>query len=212
VFTPNFDPFPTASTVTISGGFNTPFGYVSTISLSGFALQNTAVSGADYTYTYNANFHNDFHASNVDPTVQGQFNGTSSNFVVEILGRGGAGNVGTFTANLLSATFSGVVTDLMNTSVGNLATSLQPGQSQAGTAVFTGPVVVGGNIGEYADTSFVINPQYAVNGGAPVTLPPLTANSTPPDVTGLPVPAPLALMVPGLLAMFAGRRRAAVAA
>lgn len=210
VFTPNGDPFPAGSSVTIGGGFATPFGAVDSILLDTFSASPAInPNGGSPIYTYTAAFHTIFKDAPGGNAV-GYYNGTSSDFTVRIDSRGGLFNVGTFVATLLSATFNGVVTDLTSAVVGNLTAQLNPALFTTGTATFAGPVVVGGNLGLTADTSFTVNSQYSVNGGPFTNLPPLPGNSTPPAAVS--EPASLALLVPGLLGLFGARRRVAAAA
>jgi hypothetical protein len=216
VFTTSGDPFPAGSTITLTPGsaFNTPYGWVHTLSISAFdSTPGITQSGGNITYTYDtATFSNQFWDASSGGTAVGSFTGTTTNFQAVVNGRGGLFDPGTYAAQLLDATFVGSVTQYGVGVIGVMTTRIDPSVSTTGSVTYGTPGIVGGHFGQTADSSFAVQGQYDPGNTGTFNNVPLTGDSTPPDVVGLPVPAPLALMVPGLLAMFAGRRRAAVAA
>lgn len=213
VFTAFGDPFPVGSTVTMvpgsPGNFGTPFGTVEEIVLSNFSLLSTSPAGSDIKYIYSATFFNEF-LSGPGGSVVGSFTGTTSNFDVTLFGRTGAFNTGPFNAEITAATFAGDVKDASNAVVfSNFMTGISPTIDSTGTATFTGPVVVDGNLGLMANTSFNVQGQYSTDGGNSFTpTPPLNADSTP---AAAPAPATAALMLLGLAGIARARRQRAAA-
>jgi len=205
VFSSSGDPFPAGSTVTLTPGFDTPFGHVDYITLLDFAITSQVQSGANQNFKYTATFFNEF--KNPSGDVVGSYTGTTPLFEANILARPGFFQAGTFAAQLLSATFNGNVTDLGGSVVGTLQTRLDPGQNTTGTVTYVGPLQIGGIFGMTADSLFSVPAQYAVNGGTDFTNVPLTGASTPAPAA-VPGPATLLLIVPGLLGFLATRRRA----
>ncbi|MDD5033735.1 MAG: hypothetical protein PHE55_03175 [Methylococcaceae bacterium] len=124
-------------------------------------------------------------------------------FKVQFNGRTTPFEAGTFTTRLLEASFSGTT---------SLGTPIDVSLANQPTATISIQPHVGGNGYDINYlTSFTIQGQYALNGGAPIAVPPLgDANNG--TTTKVSEPLTLALLVPGLLAMAGSRRRRAAAA
>jgi len=179
--------------------------YASSFLINGFSTPSTVGDVNTYSATFNVNFLNQdgsvaLNPGNGQPGVA-HLPGT---FVVQFVGRASNFDIGTYTANLQTATFSGMSS--INTPLYvNLANIPQARINIAGTP---------GNYEITYLTPFNVQGQYFNNlngSGNPVPVPPLGDTNGQPAQT--PVPATAALAIPGLLAM-AGlrRRRAAVAA
>jgi len=171
--------------------------------ISGFTVNSgtDVAGGVDWSYTAH------FQAYNGDPTNPANKVGpelTSNNFEALVLGQHSLDAphtgplVGTFTEQLLSATF----TDLGGSGV---STFLKPGDVPTGSVTIAAAGLLGGyNI---TPPNLTINAQYTDPNGDTHDTPPLTdVNGTTPS--GVPEPATALLMVAGLLGM--RRRRAAV--
>jgi len=204
VFSSSGDPFPAGSTITLSPGFNTPFGHVDYATLKDFVVTSQAQVGANQNFKYTATFFNEF--KDTGGVVVGTYTGTTALFEAVIDNRPGFFQPGTFVAHLLSATFDGVVKDLSNVTQGTLATRIDPGQNTTGSITYVGPILVNGIFGMTADSLFTVPGQYAVNGSTIFSDVPLTGASTP-ATTSVPEPSTLLLIVPGLLGLLANRRR-----
>jgi hypothetical protein len=230
VASPNGDPFPLGSLVTLtpSAAFPTPFGWVREILLSGFennpSIQPNTPTSGDYRYRYFSTiFSNDFWSTATGGSQVGTYEGTvgGAGFAVDIFDRGGFTTTGTFDAEIISATFNGTAYDMSSGILGTLTTQVSGTVPTEGTATFT---EIGGTL--YVETSFEVEGQFEgrdPNGncldpsGAVVSCPafadvPLDGDSNPSQPSAVPLPATLALLLPGLLGMAGLRRRKAVAA
>jgi hypothetical protein len=111
VESPNGDPFPEGSLVLLSpeDPFNTPFGWVREIQLSGFeaspSIQPNNPTSGDYRYRYyNVLFSNAFWSDATGGTQMGSFEGSLDSggpgFNVVLFDRGGIVTQGTFAAEI----------------------------------------------------------------------------------------------------------------
>jgi hypothetical protein len=234
---PNGDPFPEGSVVILDPGtpFNTPFGWVRQIVLSGFeaspSAQFNTPAANDIRYNYASPiFTNDFWTDATGGSTKGYFEGDvvfsgPQGFVVDVFNRGTstALNLGELQAQIIRATFNGDVwTDnTMTTSIGTMTTQVSGTAPTEGTATFS---QIGGQL--YVETSFVVQGQFegrdpndnCLNlSGNIISCPAfadveLDGDSNPSQPSAVPLPATLALLLPGLLGMAGLRRRKAVAA
>ena len=172
-------------------------GYTTGFTIDGFNFEG-ASGGVN---SYSASFHSSLSDTIGGPVVRTANLTGTSNFVVDFVGRSNPFQTGIFDLVLNQASFSGTVNgQTVAVSLGNVPTAQVSIQNHAG----------GGYDITYL-TAFQVTGQYTIDGGAPVTVPGLgDTHGQPP--TGLPEPATALLMAPGLLAMLARRRRAAVAA
>ena len=210
VFSPNQDPFPAASIVTLTPGFGTVFGYVPEITLTDFVQSGFSYNATTKTeyFTYSADFRNVFQTSATDTTPLGSFVGTTSDFSVQIKNRTSLAQPGTFDAVITAATFFGNVLDVHGNPTGHtLATGIT---GPANGSVNSGSItVVDGQFGLYVSSNFSVPGGYQ-----PDPTPGTTPTFTPtPPLTGTlsPVPAPAgaALLPVALIGLAAVRRRVA---
>ena len=169
--------------------------------ISGFSVTSATDTAAGVDWVYNANFQ----AFNAGVAVTGVL--TSTNFEVLVNGQHGLPTgplVGTFTEQLLHATFTG----------GGISTFLAPGDVPTGSVTIAG----GGLLGGYNITppNLTINAQYTDPNGNTHDTPPLTdVNGTPssvPEIDAASGTGALALLAGALALIGERRRRVATAA
>jgi len=227
VASPNGDPFPQGSLVTLTpeAPFQTPFGWVRGIELSGFedspSIQPNKPASGDYRYRYfETVFSNIFWSAATGGTQTGYYQGAidAVGFTVEVYARGSLTATGPFIARITSATFNGDVFNMSDALLGTLTTQVSESLPTTGTATYT---TVNGKL--YVETSFDVQGQFEGRNpdnqcldqdGDVIDCPafadvPLDGDSNPPVV---PVPATAALLLPGLLGLRALRRRRTAAA
>lgn len=211
-------PNSTALLIPNGGPITTPFGIVEEFLIDSFVLDfgsSNFFGSPDQTFVYSsARFSNDF-LDAPGGNVVGSFEGFTTNFEVIVENRPnttGASALGSFTIEIVDATFDGEVRDAGDTFVANMQTRIDPVTNPStGTALFS-------NIGfqQYVQTDLSIGGQYQVCDGS-LTFPapgscdpngytdvPITASSITVPVTGT-----LGLALIGAAGFLARRRVAA---